>query len=90
MLLISGVFIYFYLRSPGHSIYSAGTTSNGTPISQWANASAITPYTINDLVLNVSPFSTNYKACCEGTGDLANVLTNGITQTQISTGSRTS
>ena len=72
---------------PGHSIYASGQTSGGTPVSQWASASAITPNITNDLVLNISPFSTNYVACCEGTGDLANLLTNGITQTQISPGS---
>src|SRR6185437_16409972 len=32
----------------------------------WHFASAITPNTTNDLVLNVAPFATLYNACCEG------------------------
>ena len=73
---------------PGQSFYESGLDSTGSPIGggQWANASAITPNISNDLVLNVSPFSSNYHACCEGTGDSANLLTNGITQTELSPG----
>jgi hypothetical protein len=69
---------------PGHTFYVAGFDSTGTTIADWANASAITPNTTNDLVLNVAPASTNYVACCEGAGGTlgANLLTNGITQTQ--------
>lgn len=68
---------------PGHTFYVAGYDAQGVPVSQWANASAITPNTVNDLVLNVTPFATNYQACCEGTGGSAKLLTNGITQTQV-------
>ena len=69
---------------PSHSFYVAGFNSQRTTLSQWANASAITPNTVNDLVLNVAPSSTNYVACCEAAGGTlgANLLTNGITQTQ--------
>jgi hypothetical protein len=69
---------------PGHSFYASGLIAPGTALSQWANASAITPNTVNDLVLNVSPSATNYVACCEAAGGTlgANLLTNGITQTQ--------
>lgn len=64
---------------PGHTFYV-----NGQGGSQWNQASAITPYTTNDLVLNVSPFDTNYNACCEGGSGSAgiNLLTNGIIQNQ--------
>jgi len=69
---------------PGHSFYVSGNNAQGNSLSQWANASAITPNTTNDLVMNVSAMSTNYVACCEAAGGTlgANLLTNGITQTQ--------
>ncbi|HSZ55077.1 MAG TPA: PA14 domain-containing protein, partial [Tepidisphaeraceae bacterium] len=69
---------------PGHTFYVSGYNAQGVALSQWANASAITPNTTNDLVLNVSPSAMNYLACCEAAGGTlgANLLTNGITQTQ--------
>src|SRR6185437_1128232 len=64
---------------PGHTFYV-----NGQGGSQWNQASAITPYTTNDLVMNVTPFDTNYGACCEGAGGSLgiNLMTNGIIQNQ--------
>ena len=65
---------------------------NGTSAA-YQNASAVTPNTVNDLVLNVTAFAQNYTACCEGNngGQLGNtgsvnagrLLTNGLTQNQI-------
>ena len=49
--------------NPGHSFYVSGQKSNGSTPTQYSDASAITPFTTNDLVMNVSPFSTNYSAC---------------------------
>jgi hypothetical protein len=68
----------------GHTFYVAGFNSQNSTLSQYANSSAITPNTVNDLVMNVSPFATNYVACCNGAGGSlgANLLTNGITQSQ--------
>ena len=69
---------------PGHSFYVAGLDSQGNKLSTWANTSAITPNTTNDLVLNVSVSSTNYVACCEGSNGAVgtSLLTNGLTQSQ--------
>jgi len=68
----------------GHTFYVASFNSQGGQLSSYANASAITPNTVNDLVMNVTPFATNYVACCQGSGGSlgANLLTNGITQSQ--------
>lgn len=74
---------------PGQSLYVSGVTSTGGFVSQWGSASAITPNTTNDLVLNVSPFSNNYHPTAEAAGSLPTALTNGITQTQVSPGSGT-
>lgn len=65
---------------PGHTFYVDGRGATGG-----SQASAITPYTINDLLLNVAPFDTNYPSCCDGGGArrAINLLTNGITQNQI-------
>src|SRR4051794_5827486 len=56
----------------------------------WNLASLITPFTTNDLVLNVAPFATLYNACCEGadsppgsTNQAGQLLTNGLMQNQI-------
>jgi hypothetical protein len=56
----------------------------------WNLASAITPNTTNDLVLNVAPFATLYNPCCEGgdsapgnTSQAGQLLTNGLLQNQI-------
>src|SRR6185437_10325761 len=56
----------------------------------WHFASAITPNTTNDLVLNVAPFATLYNPCCEGndgppgsTSQAGQLLTNGLLQNQI-------
>ncbi|HEY8751973.1 MAG TPA: LEPR-XLL domain-containing protein [Tepidisphaeraceae bacterium] len=71
---------------PGHTFSVSGGDAQYNQLSQWANASAITPNTTNDLVMNVSPFDTNYLACCEAAGGSLNaaLLTNGISQTQVS------
>ncbi len=70
---------------PGHTLYVAGFNSQGTRISEWANASAITPNIANDLVLNVTPSTTDYVATNAGAGGTigTNLLTNGLTQTQV-------
>jgi hypothetical protein len=73
---------------PGKSFWVNG---NGTS-NAWTNASAITPYTVNDLVLNVTPFTQSYTACCEasnsapgnsGSVNSARMMTNGIIQNQV-------
>ena len=78
---------------PGHSFYISGNTSTGSTISTWADASAITPNTVNDLVLNVTPYDiTGYTPIAEGINsppgstsplNSARLMTNGITQNQV-------
>ena len=60
--------------------------------SAWQYNSSITPNTVNDLVLNVTPFTQSYTGCCEGTNaspgntgsvNAARLFTNGLTQNQI-------
>ena len=74
--------------NPGTTFWING---NGRS-SAWSFNSAITPNTVNDLVLNVTPFSQTYTGCCEGTNappgntgsvNAARLLTNGITQNQV-------
>jgi hypothetical protein len=58
----------------------------------WIANSSITPNTVNDLLLNVTPFTQSYTGCCEGTNaspgntgsvNAARLFTNGLTQNQV-------
>jgi hypothetical protein len=73
---------------PGVTTYVNGQgTSNA-----WQWNSAITPNTVNDLVLNVTAYAQSYTGCCEGTNNApgntgsinaGRLLTNGLTQNQV-------
>jgi hypothetical protein len=67
---------------PGHSYYVSGIDTAVPPANgTWDNASAVTPNTANDLILNATPSDTNYAPCCEaGAVNNINVFTNGLTQ----------
>lgn len=73
---------------PGQSFWVDG---RGTAAAYQA-ASAVTPNTVNDLVLNVTAFAQNYTACCEANGgnigntgsvNAGRLFTNGLSQNQI-------